>query len=95
MNIPNRTPVDKLGAIREEIKELQAAEKELKTEVQDALGCADRLLGLDFVAVQSIAERKGSIDEKAVAAALGIENLDDFRKKAITVITVKTTRLTE
>jgi len=95
MNIPNRTPIDRLGDIREQIKELQAQEKELKVAVQDALGCADRLLGLEFLAVQSIAERKGSIDEKAVAKAMGVENLDNFRKDPITVITIKTTRITE
>tara|TARA_R110000765_G_scaffold204734_2_gene309628 strand:- start:289 stop:576 length:288 start_codon:yes stop_codon:yes gene_type:complete len=95
MNISNRTPIDRLGEIREQIKELQAAEKDLKVKVQKSLNCADRLLGLEFLAVQSIAERKGSIDEKAVCEKFGVENLDDFRKAPVTVITVKTTRITE
>lgn len=91
--IQTKTPVDKLGEIRERIKQFQAEEKALKAIVQDTLGPDDRLLGFEFLAIQTIAERKGAVDERRVADALGVENLDDYRKPATTVITVKTERI--
>jgi hypothetical protein len=88
----NRHIVDRLADVRAKIKQLQDDEKELKEEVGRQMGAADSLGGDEFIASQSITERKGSIDEAKVAKKLGVENLDAFRKSPSTVVTIRVER---
>lgn len=89
----NRHPVDQLGDIREQIKALGDVEKALKEQVSALMGEADSLGGAEWIASQSISERKGGVDEKKATAA-GV-NLDAFRKPPTPVVTIKTTRRAE
>lgn len=92
----NRHPVDELGDVRESLKSLEAREKELKEEVGRLMGTKDSLGGDNFIARQSISERKGALDEKVIAAKLGVENLDAFRKPPVAVVTIRVTpRITD
>jgi len=86
-NGSNRHVVDQLAIVRAEIKELKAREDGLKDAVSLEMGSADSLGGDDFIARQTLSERKGGIDEKAAKAA-GV-NLDDYRKAASVVMTLR------
>lgn len=88
----NRHIVDQLADVRAEIRELQAKESGLKEAVGHMMGSADSLGGDEFIASQAISERKGSLDEKAIAKALGVDNLDQFRKPATPVVTIRVER---
>lgn len=74
----NRHPVDRLHDIRTALKTLEAEEKEAAAEVSKLMGSNDSVGGVEYIASQSISERKGSIDDKKLAAA-GIDP-DKFRK---------------
>ena len=69
ISMPNRHPVDQLADVRETIKTLQAREAELKDEIGKLMGKADSLGGDEWIARQSLQERKGSIDEARLKAA--------------------------
>ena len=86
----NRHPVDQLADVRETIKTLQAREAELKDEIGKLMGKADSLGGDEWIARQSIQERKGSIDEARLKAA-GID-ADAFRKPPVTSIVLRVER---
>jgi hypothetical protein len=85
----NRHIVDQLADTRAEIKVLQANEKSLKEEVGRLMGGKDSLGGDEFIASQSISERKGALDETAIAKKLGVDTLDAFRKAPTTVVTIR------
>ena len=82
----NRHPVDQLADIRATIKTLKAREDELKDQVSALMGDADSLGGDEFIALQKITTRKGSIDAKTLEAA-GID-VDHYRKPATTVYAI-------
>ncbi len=84
----NIHPVDELAEVRAQIKALEAREGELKSTVSAMMGDADSLGGDFFIARQTMTERKGGIDEKAMKAA-GID-ADKFRKPPSIVVTIKT-----
>ncbi len=86
----NRHPVDQLALVRETIKNLQEREGELKAEVAEAMGTADSLGGSEFIAKQTVSERKGGLDEKAMKAA-GVD-VDKFRKPSTTVYAIRVER---
>jgi uncharacterized protein (UPF0335 family) len=90
ISMPNRHPVDQLADVRETIKTLQAREAELKDEIGKLMGKADSLGGDEWIARQSIQERKGSIDEARLKAA-GID-ADAFRKPPVTSIVLRVER---
>jgi uncharacterized protein (UPF0335 family) len=89
----NRHPVDQLAIVRQDIKELQARESELKDQIGKLMGTADSLGGDEWIARQSIQERKGGIDEAKLKAA-GID-ADAFRKPATTAIVLRVERRAE
>ena len=84
----NRHPVDELADVRAEIKRLSERETELKTTIGTMMADRDSLGGDDFIAFQKLSSRKGGIDEKAVAKALGVDDLTAYRKPAATYITL-------
>jgi hypothetical protein len=90
MTNANRHIVDQLADVRAKIKELQDAEKVLKDQVSAAMGSGDSLGGDEFIAWQTISERKGSLDEKALKAA-GID-AEKFRKAPVAVVTLRVER---
>lgn len=90
ISMPNRHPVDQLADVRETIKTLQAREAELKDEIGKLMGKADSLGGDEWIARQSLQERKGSIDEARLKAA-GID-ADAFRKPPVTSIVLRVER---
>jgi hypothetical protein len=83
----NRHPVDRLADVRAEIKRLQVEEIDLKAMIQTEMGSADSLGGDQYIASQSLQERKGGIDEAAMKAA-GID-LDKYRKSSSTFVLLK------
>lgn len=87
MPTPNRHIVDQLADTRASIKELQARESELKAAVSKQMGDRDSLGGDQFIARQTLSERAGSIDTKAMQAA-GIDP-DAFRKPASAYVTIR------
>lgn len=82
----NRHPVDDLADVRAEIKRLEAREEDLKAEVGKLMGSADHIGGDEYIATQSIGERKGNIDEKAAKAA-GVD-IEKYRKPPSTVVKI-------
>lgn len=86
----NRHPVDQLALVRETIKNLKEREEELRAIVSAEMGSGDTLGGDEFIARQTVSERKGGVDEKAVKAA-GID-LDRFRKPAVPVFSIRVER---
>lgn len=88
----NRHPVDQLADVRESLKALKDREEDLKAEVGRLMGAADSLGGDEYIATQAISERKGGLDEKAIASRLGVDNLDGFRKPSTTVVTIRVER---
>ena len=91
--MPNRHPVDQLADVRETIKTLQAREAELKDEIGKLMGKADSLGGSEYIARQSLQERKGSIDEAKLKAA-GLD-ADKFRRPPVTSIVLRVERRAE
>ena len=85
-SLSNRHPVDQLAAVRTTIKRLQDQEKTLKDQIGEAMGSADSLGGDEFIAFQKVSERKGAIDEKALAA-VGID-VNAYRKPPVSVYTL-------
>lgn len=85
----NMHPVDFLANVRETIKALGVIEDELKAQISKEMGDADSLGGVEYIAYQRLLERKGSLDEKAIAAALKVEDLSKFRKPPSTYITLR------
>lgn len=83
----NRHPVDQLANIRATIKTLEARETELKEQISALMGGADSLGGAEFIARQSLQERKGGLDEKKLTDKLG--NLDAYRKPPTTSIVLR------
>lgn len=83
----NRHPVDQLADVRAEIKKLQDREADLKAMISTEMGSRDSLGGDQYIASQVLQERKGAIDEKAMAAA-GID-VDQYRKPKSTFIMIK------
>lgn len=86
----NRHPVDQLGEVREQIKALGEVESALKAQVSALMGDRDSLGGDEWIASQTLSERKGAIDEKKAKAA-GVD-VDRFRKASATVVTIRTVR---
>ena len=92
--LPAAAPVvDRLGHCRAVIRELQEIEKQLKVDVGIEMGSHDRVVGHEYLAIQSISERKGGIDEAAIMAALDVDTLDGFRKPATAIVTIRTEAL--
>lgn len=86
----NRHPVDQLADVREKIKALQEEEDTLRTEVSVLMGEGDTLGGDEFIAKQSISERAGAIDAKAMERD-GID-VAKYRKKPSTVYQIRCER---
>lgn len=82
----NRHPVDQLHDVRADMKEDKEREEALKRAIMKMMGDRDSLGGDECIAHQDIRERKGSLDEARIAKALGVENLDRFRKPSTTYI---------
>lgn len=93
ISMPNRHPVDQLADVRAKIKDLQAREGELKDEIGRLMGDKDSLGGDEYIARQSIQERKGPIDEAKLKAA-GLD-ADKFRKPPVTSIVLRVERRAE
>lgn len=93
ISMPNRHPVDQLADVRAKIKDLQAREGELKDEIGRLMGDKDSLGGDEWIARQTLQERKGGIDEKALKAA-GLD-ADAFRKPPVTSIVLRVERRAE
>lgn len=83
----NRHPVDRLADVRVEIKKLEAEETDLKAKISVEMGTRDSLGGDQFIASQVLQERKGGLDEKAMAAA-GVD-VEKYRKPKSTFIVLK------
>lgn len=79
----NRHIVDQLADVRAEIKALKAREDDLKDQISTAMGASDSLGGDQFIALQKVSTRKGSIDAAALKKA-GVD-ADKFRKADVTV----------
>lgn len=86
----NLHPVDELADVRLKIKHLDAREIELKKIISDMMGEADSLGGNEYIARQTVSERAGAIDTKAMEAA-GID-VEKYRKKPTTVYTLRIER---
>ncbi|HEU5019662.1 MAG TPA: hypothetical protein VFT69_17015 [Pseudolabrys sp.] len=89
-NRGNRHPVDRLADVRAEIKRLQEQESDLKALISTEMGSRDSLGGDEFIAFQSLQERRGAIDEASLKAA-GI-NPDKHRKPKITSVVLRVER---
>ena len=76
----NRHPVDRLADIRAEIKRLQAEEADLKAQISTEMGSRDSLGGAEWIASQTLQQRKGGIDEEKLCQHLGVKSLDPYRK---------------
>ncbi len=85
----NRHVVDRLADVRAEIKALTQEEAELKARVSQLMGSADSLGGDQYIASQSLQERRGGLDESKLAGALGLPNLDAYRKPSTTFVVIK------
>lgn len=88
----NRHIVDRLADVRGRIKELETEEAELKSRISAEMGGSDSLGGDEFIAIQTLTNRKGGLDEARIAAALKVENLDGYRKPGATVHSLKVER---
>ena len=88
-NGANRHPVDRLFDVRQQIKALTEEEADLKAKISVEMGSADSLGGDECIASQSLQERKGGLDEARIAAALGVGNLDDYRKPSSTFVVIR------
>lgn len=86
----NRHPVDQLAEIRETIKHLQEREDELRVEVSALMGENDAIGGDEYIAKQSVSERAGAIDAKALERD-GID-VAKYRKKPSTVYSIRCER---
>lgn len=75
----NRSDVDLIGDLRAVIKEAKSIEEELKEKILESFGSSDSVGGADFIAYQTLQERKGSFDEKKLRARFGDE-IDECRK---------------
>jgi hypothetical protein len=85
----NRHIVDRLGALRRLIREAEALENKLKTEVGYLMGSRDSLGGDEFIARQMIGERKGGWDDKKLEDELGLR-AEKFRKPPVKIVTIRT-----
>lgn len=83
----NRHPVDQLADIRFTIKKLQEREDELRSEVSALMGENDSLGGDEYIARQTVANRSGAIDTKALERD-GID-VDKYRKAGTIVYTIR------
>lgn len=92
INRGNRHPVDQLADVRAEIKKLEAQETDLKAQISAKMGSRDSLGGDEFIAVQTLSERKGGLDEKKIAEHIGVKSLDPYRKPSTTFITLRVER---
>lgn len=86
----NRHIVDQLADVREQIKQLEAHESDLKSQVSTVMGGADSLGGDEYIARQTISSRAGSIDAKALKSA-GVD-VDKYRKPGTTIFSIKVER---
>ena len=88
MTLTNVHPADELAAVREEIKQLQGVESDLRAKL---LAMTDAEREGDQYRAYVTASTRTSIDMKAIVAALGIEVVEPF-VKATNVTTLKTAR---
>ena len=88
MNIPNIHPADELAAIREEIKQLQDRESDLRALLLKASD-AERE-GNEYRAFV-LSSKRESLDKAAIEAALGRAVIEPFIKST-NVQTLKTAR---
>jgi hypothetical protein len=86
----NRHPVDQLADVRFQIKILQEHESDLKALISAEMGSSDSLGGDEFIAFQTIQNRKGGIDEAKLKAA-GVDP-DLYRKPASTAHVLRVER---
>jgi hypothetical protein len=86
----NRHPVDELADVREKIKFWKEREDELRGLISEMMGGSDSLGGDEWIARQTITERKGSLDEKLMQAD-GIDT-DRYRKKPSISFTIRVER---
>lgn len=85
----NRHPVDRLGEVRQLIKEAKEVEAALKEEVGALMGSGDSVGGDEYIASQRLSERRGSYDEKRLKAYIG-DAVESFRKPPTVVVTIAT-----
>lgn len=83
----NRHIVDQYAEIVSTIKILEIKKDLLNYEIRKMMGSDDSLGGDEFIAMQSISERKGGIDEKALIE-IGID-VSAFRKPSISLVTLR------
>lgn len=83
----NRHIVDQYAEIVSTIKMLEIKKDLLNHEIRKIMGFDDSLGGDEFIAMQSISERKGGIDEKALTE-IGID-VSAFRKPSISLVTLR------
>jgi hypothetical protein len=86
----NRHPVDELADVREKIKFWKEREDELRGLISEMMGGSDSLGGDEWIARQTVTERKGSLDEKLMQAD-GIDT-DRYRKKPSISFTIRVER---
>lgn len=86
----NRHVVDQLADVRAQVKALEAKETALKAEISKRMGGRDSLGGDEWIALQTLSTRKGSIDADAAKRA-GVD-LDRFRKADVTVFSLRLER---
>lgn len=90
VNRPNRHIVDQLADVRDQIKELEERESDLKSQVKEAMGARASLAGSDYIASLSISERAGALDAAKLEKALG--SLAGYRKAPTRVETLRLER---
>ena len=90
INRGNRHPVDRLADVRAEIKRLQDEEADLKALISTEMGSSDSLGGAEFIAFQTIQNRKGGIDEARLKSA-GVD-VDLYRKPGSTAHVLRVER---
>ncbi len=79
--------VDRLAHVRQKIKAFQVLEKQLKESIAEDMKNGDSLSGVRYIAYQTIAERKGSIDIQLLEQA-GLD-VDSYRKPSSAHITLR------
>jgi len=83
----NRHIVDRLADVRDRLKLFKGLEEDLKNIICHEMGAADSLGGDEYIAKQSITERAGSVDIKAMADD-GID-VEKYRKPKTTAVTIR------
>ena len=86
--LTNVHPADELAAVREEIKQLQGVEADLRAKL---LAMTDAEREGDQYRAFTVVSKRSSVDKDAIIAALGIEIVGQFMRTT-DVTTLKTAR---